>query len=36
MAKDGENKINGGSVTFSDGKRLFLGGSNPDQPSPAQ
>ena len=36
MAKDGENKINGGSVTFSDGKRLFLGGSNPDQPTPTQ
>jgi hypothetical protein len=33
MAKSGENKINGGSVTFSDGKQLFLGGSNPDQPS---
>jgi hypothetical protein len=32
MAKDGENKINGGSVTFPDGKRLFLGGSNPDDP----
>jgi hypothetical protein len=32
MAKDGENKINGGSVTFADGKRLFLGGSNPDDP----
>jgi hypothetical protein len=30
MAKDGENKINGGTVTFPDGKRLFLGGSNPD------
>ena len=36
MAKDGESKINGGSVTFSDGKRLFLGGSNPDQPTPTQ
>jgi hypothetical protein len=36
MAKDGENKINGGAVTFSDGKRLFLGGSNPDQPAPTQ
>jgi hypothetical protein len=36
MAKDGENKINGGSVTFPDGKRLFLGGSNPDQPTPTQ
>lgn len=32
MAKDGENKINGGAVTFADGKRLFLGGSNPDDP----
>ena len=32
MAKDGENKINGGSVTFKDGKRLFVGGSNPDVP----
>ena len=32
MAKDGENKINGGAVTFPDGKRLFLGGSNPDDP----
>ena len=31
-AKDGENKINGGAVTFPDGKRLFLGGSNPDDP----
>ena len=33
MAKSGENKVNGGSVTFADGKRLFLGGSNPDQPT---
>jgi uncharacterized protein DUF6152 len=32
MAKDGENKINGGTVTFPDGKRLFVGGSAPDAP----
>jgi hypothetical protein len=36
MAKDGENKINGGTVTFSDGKRLFLGGSNPDELPPTK
>jgi hypothetical protein len=36
MAKDGENKINGGNVTFSDGKRLFLGGSNPDELPPTK
>ena len=36
MAKDGENKINGGTVTFADGKRLFLGGSNPDELPPAK
>ena len=33
MAKSGENKINGGLVVFPDGRRLFVGGSNPDQPS---
>ena len=32
MAKSGENKVNGGSVVFPDGKQLFLGGSNPDDP----
>ena len=32
MAKSGENKINGGSVVFKDGKQLFVGGSNPDDP----
>ena len=32
MAKSGENKCNGGSVVFPDGKQLFLGGSNPDDP----
>ncbi len=36
MAKDGENKINGGNVTFPDGKRLFLGGSNPDELPPTK
>jgi hypothetical protein len=30
QAKNGENKANGSSVTFADGKRLFVGGSNPD------
>lgn len=30
QAKSGENKANGGSVTFKDGRRLFVGGSNPD------
>ena len=30
QAKNGENKANGGSITFKDGKRLFVGGSNPD------
>jgi hypothetical protein len=32
LAKNGQNKVNGGSVTFNDGKRLFVGGSNPNQP----
>jgi hypothetical protein len=32
-AKNGENKANGGSITFKDGKRLFVGGSNPDDKS---
>jgi len=29
-AKNGENRANGSNITFKDGKRLFLGGSNPD------
>jgi hypothetical protein len=33
QAKSGENKANGGSVTFKDGRRLFVGGSNPDDRS---
>src|SRR5690242_18616578 len=32
QAKSGEMKANGSSVTFKDGKRLFVGGSNPDDP----
>jgi hypothetical protein len=32
-AKNGERKANGGSITFkADGRRLFVGGSNPDDP----
>ena len=30
QAKSGDNKANGSSVTFQDGHRLFVGGSNPD------
>jgi hypothetical protein len=32
QAKNGEFKANGSSITFKDGKRLFVGGSNPDDP----
>ncbi|HUI76638.1 MAG TPA: DUF6152 family protein [Bryobacteraceae bacterium] len=32
QAKSGEFKANGGSVTFKDGHRIFVGGSNPDDP----
>ena len=32
QAKNGSNKANGSSVTFKDGRRLFVGGSNPDIP----
>jgi len=31
MAKSGENRANGANITFQDGKRLFLGGSNPNE-----
>jgi hypothetical protein len=31
-AKSGDNRANGSNITFKDGKRLFLGGSNPDDP----
>ena len=30
-ARDGSNKANGGSITFTDGRKLFVGGSSPDQ-----
>jgi hypothetical protein len=29
IAKNGQNKVNGGSVTFPDGLKLFVGGSSP-------
>jgi hypothetical protein len=32
QAKNGTFRANGSSVTFKDGKRLFVGGSNPDVP----
>jgi Family of unknown function (DUF6152) len=31
QAKNGENRANGSNITFTGGKRLFLGGSNPDE-----
>jgi hypothetical protein len=31
QAKNGENRANGANITFTSGKRLFLGGSNPDE-----
>ena len=31
QAKNGENRANGSNITFNDGKRLFLGGSNPNE-----
>lgn len=33
QAKNGEFRANGSSVTFKDGKRIFVGGSNPDDPT---
>lgn len=30
LAKDGENKANGRDVTLADGRKLFLGSSNPE------
>jgi len=37
QAKNGENRANGSSVTFKDGRKLFVGGSNPDdQSNPAK
>jgi len=31
-AKNGLNRANGSNITFKDGRRIFLGGSNPDDP----
>jgi hypothetical protein len=31
QAKSGETRANGANITFTDGKRLFLGGSNPNE-----
>ena len=33
QAKNGGNRANGSSVTFKDGRKLFVGGSNPDDQS---
>ena len=32
LAKNGQPKANGGIITFKDGRKLFVGGSNPDDP----
>lgn len=32
MAKSGESKANGSSITFKDGRKLFVGGSSPEDP----
>jgi hypothetical protein len=31
LAKNGEKKVNGGTVTFTDGTKLFVGGSGPNE-----
>jgi hypothetical protein len=33
QAKSGDNKANGASITFKDGKKLFLGSSKDDEPA---
>jgi hypothetical protein len=33
MSKDGANRANGFSITFTDGRRLFVGGSAPGTPN---
>jgi hypothetical protein len=35
QAKDESNKANGRDITFPDGKKLFIGASNPDEAPPA-
>lgn len=32
QAKDGSNRANGRDITFPDGRKLFVGSSNPDTP----
>jgi hypothetical protein len=32
QSRDGGKRANGGDITFADGRRLFLSGSNPDDP----
>jgi hypothetical protein len=34
LARDGSNKANGGSITFTDGRKLFVGGPGAEQGSP--
>jgi Family of unknown function (DUF6152) len=36
LAKNGQPKANGGIITFKDGRKLFVGGSNPDNPENKQ
>ena len=36
QAKNGTLRANGSSVTFKDGRKLFVGGSNPDLPENTQ
>ena len=36
QAKSGDNKINGSSMTFKDGKKLFLGSSSGDEEAPGE
>ena len=36
QAKSGDNKANGASITFKDGKKLFLGSSKDDELAPAK
>jgi len=31
QAKDGSNRANGRDITLADGRKLFVGGSNPDE-----
>jgi uncharacterized protein DUF6152 len=31
LSRDGTNRANGSSITFADGRKLFVGGSSPDQ-----